>query len=213
MSMMKEIAFIGGADRFVKISTRELGVRLGISQQSSSRWLNELKSGGFLETRRSGRDMYIKLTHDGVALLKREMVSLLNVFGSPNIIRISGNVITGLGEGRYYIMKSGYLNQIVNKLGFTPYPGTLNIKVNPAHIGKLAEIRSHDGIKIHGFVEGQRKFGNVYAYFCTINGYGGAVIIPEMSHYTDVLEVIADVNLREKINLEDGSEVNLEILL
>ncbi|NPA74792.1 MAG: DUF120 domain-containing protein [Euryarchaeota archaeon] len=211
--ILKEIAMLGGAERFVKISTAELGRRMGISQQSASRWVKELCEHRLIERRKSGREMYLKLNRSGMEILKRELFVYYHIFGPPETITLVGEVITGLGEGKYYIMKHGYRTQIENKLMFTPFPGTLNVKVHPAYKENILEMRRRDGIKIEGFVENGRRYGNVIAYFCTINDYPAAVIIPEMSHYTDVVEIIADVNLREKIKLEDGSEVKIEVLL
>ena len=51
------------------------------------------------------------------------------------------------------------------------------------------------------------------AFLCTINGKDGAVIIPERTHYTDIIEVIAEKNLREELNLEDGTPVEVVVFL
>ncbi len=40
-------------------------------------------------------------------------------------IEFEGEVVSGLFEGAYYISKEGYHRQIVEKLGFEPFPGTL----------------------------------------------------------------------------------------
>jgi len=39
------------------------------------------------------------------------------------------------------------------------------------------------------------------------------LIIPEMSHYRDVVEIISDVKLRDKFALKDGSEVELKVYI
>ena len=41
-----------------------------------------------------------------------------------------GRVVGGLGQGQYYISRKGYRHQFIQKLGFVPFPGTLNIKLD-----------------------------------------------------------------------------------
>ena len=43
---------------------------------------------------------------------------------------IIGKVEPGLGKGQYYISREGYQNQFLQNLGFVPFPGTLNIKLD-----------------------------------------------------------------------------------
>ncbi len=121
--------------------------------------------------------------------------------------------MSGLGEGRYYVMREGYRRQIREKLFFDPYPGTLNVKVYPTYRKKVAELREGDCVMLRGFTEGGKTFGRVKAFHATVNGYPGALIIPEMSHYRDVIEIIADVSLREKFGLRDGDEVEIRVYL
>jgi riboflavin kinase len=65
-------------------------------------------------------------------------------------------------------------------------------------------------IVIQGFSDGERTFGAGKCYLITINGIKSAVIIPERTHYpANLLEIIAPVNLREKLHLRDGDEVNI----
>jgi len=68
-----------------------------------------------------------------------------------------GRVVGGLGQGQYYISRKGYRNQFFQKLGFVPFPGTLNIKLDePFNPGP------HQ-ILIEGFREEERSLGNAGA--------------------------------------------------
>ncbi len=208
---LKHLALEGAKDNFVEISTTKLGEVLGISQQSASRRIGELRNMGLIETRRFGRKIWIKLTRKGVDLLKKEAIDYRRIFEIEKNIELTGEVISGLGEGKYYIMKEGYFRQIKEKLFFEPYPGTLNVRVYAKDMDKVELLHSIPGILIKGFVSEGRTFGDVKAFLCTINGKDAALIMPERSHYSDVVEIIADKNLREELNLQDGSIVDIVI--
>ena len=211
--MLKEIALIGGKDKFVEILTSKIGEKIGISQQSASRWINDLSMMGLIQKKKSGRKILIKITRKGMDILRRESFDYRRIFESPEYIELTGEVITGLGEGRYYITRKGYYNQIKEKLFFEPYPGTLNVRVYPADLDRVDFLRNISGVCLKGFVSQGRTFGNVKAFLCTINGVEAALIMPERSHYTDVVEVIASENLRKKLSLKDGSTVDIVVYL
>ena len=119
-----------------------------------------------------------------------------------NVIR--GNVATGIGEGQYYLSRKGYRGQFHEKLGFVPYPGTLNIKLdNPF-------VPSSEPIKIMEFSDGDKAFGACQCYWIRINGIKAVIVRPERSSYpSDLIEIIAPISLRESLGLSDGDEVEV----
>ena len=44
-------------------------------------------------------------------------------------IEFRRKIVSGMGEGAYYMSLKGYRNQFIEKLGYEPYPGTLNVKL------------------------------------------------------------------------------------
>ena len=208
---LKTLALLGAHRDFVEIRTKKLGEMMGISQQSASRRLKELREGGFVEDKTYGKILWVRITKKGMDVLKREMIDYGKIFDITDKVELTGEVISGLGEGKYYISKDGYREQIKEKLFFDPYPGTLNVRVYAKDIRKVEILKSLPGICLRGFVSEGRTFGNVKAFFCTINGVDAALIIPERSHYRDIVEIIADKNLREELGLEDGSIVNVVV--
>ena len=70
----------------------------------------------------------------------------------PPSVTLEGTVFTGLGEGAYYISKEAYRKQFTEKLGFEPYPGTLNLKLSTDYdIKTRREIEAYPAIEIHRF--------------------------------------------------------------
>jgi riboflavin kinase len=130
-------------------------------------------------------------------------------------IIVKGTVFSGLGEGAYYLSQTNYVKQIQEKLGFTPYPGTLNIKIDKnTGIQIFNEIKKFKQIRLDSFFDGKRFYVGVSCYRAKINGsMFGAVIRADKTYYDEsVLEIIAPVYLRSYFNLKDGDQIIVEIL-
>jgi riboflavin kinase len=124
---------------------------------------------------------------------------------------IKGIVFSGKGEGTSFIKLPWVRKQIAEKLGFTPHPGTLNIKLTAESLKLRTSLEEKEAIEISpaaGFHHG--KCFKAYL----INNLRCAVVIPETPDYPrDIIEVIAPINLREKLQLRDGDYVEVKILL
>ena len=127
---------------------------------------------------------------------------------------VGRNGFHGLGEGAYYVGKELYRKQIVEKLGFEPYPGTLNLKLSSDYdIKTRMELDAYPAIEVKGFQNEDRSFGLVKCYPVMIgNEVKGALVTALRSHYdASVLEIIAPVCLRKALCLKDGHKVKVEV--
>lgn len=124
-------------------------------------------------------------------------------------VKVRGKVFSGLGEGEFYV--SIYSKSFKNVLGFTPYPGTLNIKID----GDVSEIKrclESGGVKVEPPRIPGVKLGAVRVYPAWLRGVNVYVVRPDITVYKyDVLEIIANVYLRGLLNLSDGDEVEVEV--
>jgi riboflavin kinase len=113
--------------------------------------------------------------------------------------------------GQYYIALDGYRTQFIEKLGFDPYPGTLNVRLDANSIDVRKKIAQN--VRISGFTDQNRTFGKGSCFRVRISDIEGAVITPERTHYPeDIIEIIAPVNLREHLELKDGTNINVEVI-
>jgi len=120
--------------------------------------------------------------------------------------RIKGIVTSGLGVAKFYLSRSWVRRQLREKLGFEPYPGTLNLKVDRAArrvfeekaCSEIAPAKGfYKGLLVEVFVEGSIR---------------AAAVIPLKPDYPeDLVEIIAAENLREKLNLKDGDPVTVHL--
>jgi riboflavin kinase len=123
---------------------------------------------------------------------------------------LRGKVFSGKGEGGKFIQLPWVREQIAKKIGFIPYSGTLNIKLeeNSAKPKLLKNAKAVEISPITGFCKG--KCFKAYL----MDDVECAIVIPEIAGYPeDVLEIIAPINLREKFSLKNGDTVEIKIIL
>ncbi len=213
-----KLATMGAYHRTVKASTQYLADKTNVSQQTASRHLIELENLGWIKRSITPEGCLITLTDAGKTQLK-SLYSKLKVImeaAHPLSVTLEGAVFSGLGEGAYYIKQDGYRKQFIEKLGFDPYPGTLNIKLTTDYdIKTRQDLEDYPAIEIGGFKDQSRTFGPVKCYPAIINNKAkGAVIFAFRTHYdSSVLEIIAPQYLRSYLKIKDGQKVKLEILI
>lgn len=212
-----KIAEMGAHRRTAKISTGYLAEKIGLSQQTASRYLVELDNKGLIKRTITPQGCLIQMSNKGIKELEKLSTHLRSLMESSYLpsITLEGIVFTGLGEGAYYISREFYRKQFIEKLGFDPHPGTLNLKLTNDYDAKaLSELDVYPAIEIEGFLNENRSFGSVKCYPVIIeNKIKGALVLALRSHYnSSVIEVIAPVFLRKHLNLKDGQKVKIEIL-
>jgi riboflavin kinase, archaea type len=215
MSELFELVKLKAHAGFVMISTEELAERMGQSQQAASQHLQRLEKAGMIERRRIGLRFAVKLTQNGYDLVTAQYAQIkAAVEGRDGSITFVGRLFQGLGEGAYYIGLEGYNRQFVKLLGFEPFLGTLNLKLEtPIQMEQKRELRSLEGLRVEGFENGTRTYGGARCYRCTVNGRSNAaVLVIDRTHYDDsVMEIIASTNFRKELGLKNGDEVTVVV--
>ena len=156
LSTLIELQILG-AKNPIKISTSKIAIILNKTQQTASQHLLYLEKNGFISRFKiDGNDM-IQITHLGLNHLLIIVQKMQSAFDDEKSYSVSGKVFSGLGEGAYYISLMGYKKQFTSKLGFEPYPGTLNLKLSSnfhkQFINNLSELT---GVTINGFTDKER---------------------------------------------------------
>ena len=209
---LKKLALLGAHQKPLGLSSLEFASHIDSSPQTAARKLKSLEDENLITRQILHNGQLIFITENGLRVLQRELNDYQEIFtGDGHGKVLSGRLITGLGEGQYYISLEGYRSQFRERLGFDPYPGTLNIKLDLPSIEVRKSI-SPD-IRISGFTDENRTFGRGSCFCVKISDIKGAVIVPERTHYPeDIIEIIAPVNLREYLNVNDGSIVDVEVI-
>jgi len=202
----------GGADHTpVVLTSREVGARIGVSQQAADRYLLTLERKGLIVRSPAQRRQRLQLTPAAMDVLRTEYHAYRRIFEGPAKLSVSGHVASGLGEGRYYLSQPGYVVQFTERLGYAPFPGTLNVKVGADALRKLSLIAVWNGIRIDGFQASGRTFGGATCYPARLSGRSGHLIQPDRTHHKDVVEIISAENLREVLHVKDADPVAIEL--
>src|SRR5713101_398034 len=171
---------MGAHDKRIECRTRDVALGIGSSQQTASRRLIEMEKAGLIQRSWEGRTQKVQITKEGLQQLAGMHRILKGVFeSSPGELVMNGVVFSGLSEGSYYMGLEGYRKQFRAKLGFDPYPGTLNLRVRKEDLVARRELENNAFIEIEGFANKTRTYGAVKGYRAIINGeVQGAVIVP-----------------------------------
>ncbi len=211
LAVLKLLAHSGADHTPVILTSREVGLRVGVSQQAADRYLLALERKGLLVRTMAQRRQRLQLTPSAMDLLRAEYHGYRRIFEGPAKLTVSGQVTSGLGEGRYYLSQPGYVVQFTERLGYVPFPGTLNVKVGSEVLRKLSLLPTWNGIRIDGFQASGRTFGGATCYPARLSGRVGHLIQPDRTHHKDVVEVISRENLREALKVKDTDSVAIEL--
>ena len=212
---LTELLSKGAKNNYVSITTSTLGKRIGKSQQAASKHLLELESGGFILRLAIGKKVSVKLSQKGFEKISEIYNVLKNSLETvPPTIDVDGKLVTGMGEGKYYMSLKGYTKQFSKKIGYIPFPGTLNIKLEKKEqIESLRQLTNLEGIKIDGFSDGKRTYGWVKCFSCRINDKIEAeIILLERTHHDlSTIEIISKSEIRKKLGLKNGANVAIRV--
>lgn len=121
-------------------------------------------------------------------------------------IEFEGTVFSGKGEGKNFVSLPWVISQIEQKLGFIPYKGTLNIRLNEKGKDNRQLLDPKKGVTLQphlGYCPG-------ILFRASISGIEGAIVIPVIPAYpSDVIEIISPLYLRDKLCLIDGKKVTV----
>ncbi len=205
----------GAKHNFVTITTSSLGKNIKKSQQAASKHLLELENKNFIERIISGRKISVKITPKGYSeLVKLSNVLKKNLTSSPSHVLLKGTLVSGLGEGAYYMSLEGYSKQFKTKIGYVPFPGTFNVKLRKKEYTEaISQFEEMEGIHIDGYSDGKRTYGWVKCFKAKLNSTFECLLIRlERSHHdTSIIELISKNSLRKTAKLSDNSKVTITI--
>jgi len=123
-------------------------------------------------------------------------------------MNIEGKLVSGTQKGSYFMSLDFYQSQFLDKLGFKPYPGTLNLEITANKAREVLNFSNNFGI-----IKGKGQFGDVKFIRATLNHQlEGAIIFPVKTQHTlEIFEFVAPKNLRKALKLKDGDLITITI--
>jgi riboflavin kinase len=174
----------------------------------------------------------MKLTESGFEILQN-IYDLLKISMEKSHFKpvlFKGKIVTGMGEGAYYMSLEGYKKQFQRKLGYEPFPGTLNVKIEDKnYMNSRKDLINYPSIYIDGFKNSDRTFGWVRCYPATISqepkfssdefesqsteilNEVHVLLLERTHHNNNLIEVIGPLNLKESSNLKNGDNVVIKL--
>src|SRR5215831_14639751 len=205
---------MGANDKQIECRTNDVAIGIGSSQQTASRRLIEMEKAGLIQRSWDGRSQTLRITKEGLQQLAGMHRVLKSVFEStPSELVMSGAVFSGLSEGSYYMGLEGYRKQFRTKLGFDPYPGTLNLRVRKEDQNQRRLLETFPFIQVDGFANSKRSYGPAKCFKTIVDEkVESAIVLPIRAHYgEDVIEIIAPQPLRKVLKLKDGDMVRVRV--
>ncbi|MFC5971676.1 DUF120 domain-containing protein [Halomarina salina] len=219
---LKVLALAGALDGRATVSCAGLADRLDVSTQTVSRRLRDLDEAGLVDREMVSDGQHVTTTEAGRRVLEREYADYRRLFESDRGVDLHGTVTGGMGEGRHYISLPGYKEQFVERLGYEPFPGTLNVDLDAESTRARAALDGLEPVRIDGWEDDERTYGPAFCWPATIaldgdestdGGYDEAhVVAPERTHHgQDKVELIAPDRLRDELGLDDGEGVTVHV--
>jgi len=125
-------------------------------------------------------------------------------------MKITGVIETGSGKGSFFVGLDWVVSQFEKQMGFKPFPGTLNVRLNEAD---LAEAERFFDKKDFALVPEDPTFCRAGVKRLTVNGLPAIAVFPSEDvriHDNHVIEIIAGCHIKDTLNLKDGDRVTIE---
>jgi CTP-dependent riboflavin kinase len=125
---------------------------------------------------------------------------------------LTGKIISGTGEGAYFTQIGWVQQQCEEKLGFKPYPGTLNLEISEEFLPAIESLDQKKGIEL---ISPDPKFCNGMVFPIAFSNINGAIIMPEEKvrvHPKNIIEIIAPLSIKASLNVKDGDSVTVVLI-
>lgn len=126
-------------------------------------------------------------------------------------LKITGKIVSGAKQGAFFTGLDWVQKQCLKKLGFAPWPGTLNLEIPVDHVAVIEELKVKEGIEL---VSPDSNYCSGHVIPVSIEGLPAAVVIPAEDvrmHQKNIIEIISPKMLKDTLDVKDGDQVNITI--
>ena len=124
-------------------------------------------------------------------------------------MEISGVIQSGAGKGAFFTQVDWVVQRCEKMLGYRPFPGTLNVRVNDSDVNRLMHLGDRNDFEL---VPDDPAFCSAKVTKVVLNGIPAAVIFPAEAvriHEERIVELIAGCNIKATLDLKDGDAVRI----
>ena len=124
---------------------------------------------------------------------------------------IAGKIVAGVKQGTFFTQLEWFQEQCADKLGFKPYPGTLNLEISGEYFPIIESLDQEEGIEL---ISPDPKFCNAKAFSVSLGEISGAIIIPDEKvrvHAKNIIEIVAPLKIKSSLQVRDGDLISVAI--
>ncbi len=124
-------------------------------------------------------------------------------------LEITGKIVSGIKQGAYFTQLDWVQEQCLMKLGFRPFPGTLNLEIPEESVTVMDYLTSQHGVEL---VPPDSNFCSGHVLPVNAGGKSGAIVAPADEvriHHKNIIEIISQVKLKDALCVDDGDRVTL----
>ena len=128
-------------------------------------------------------------------------------------LTISGKIVSGNGKAAFFTQLNWVQQQCQEKLGFKPFPGTLNLAVDEKKALQINALCQEYGQTLEPLA---KDFCAGHVYSVSIMGVTGAIVSPSDDvrvNADHIIELIAPISLKEALDADVGDEILIVITL
>jgi len=140
-----------------------------------------------------------------------ECKSILKLPVMRNQLEIPGKIVSGTKQGAGFTQLGWVQEQCLEKLGFAPWPGTLNLEISMDRVALIEELKVKRGLEL---VSPDANFCSGHVFPVSIKGVPAAVVLPAEDvrvHEKNIIEIIAPQFLKDSLSVKDGDQVTVTI--
>lgn len=207
-TLLSELCAAGAGLRQIWITPQSLADRTDLSLNTVREYLRWLASNGYIRYTVVDGGQLVSITPAGRAHIdypedRRERVAF------------TGHVADGEGKGEHFVQLEGYARQFRQRLGYEPYPGTLNIALST---GSIQELDPISAIPIDAWSDSGNAYGAAHCYparletSADVTYHLAHVLVPDRTSHDDTtLELLAPTKLRASPDVETGADVTVYV--
>ncbi len=129
----------------------------------------------------------------------------------PKSYTLKGKIVSGARQAAFFTQLDWVQKQFQEKFGFAPYPGTLNLEIDPEYLPVIEALQKEKLIEL---IPPDPNFCTAKIITAEIASIKGALIIPEDNvniHAKNIIEIIAPLKLKEALGVKDGDTLEFEL--
>ena len=125
--------------------------------------------------------------------------------------KITGKIVSGAKQGAFFTQLDWVRKQCLNKLGFAPWPGTLNLEISMDHVAVIEELKVTEGLEL---VSPDSNYCSGHVFPVSIEGISGAIVLPAEDvrvHGNNIIEIISPQMLKKAMDVKDGDLLSITL--